>query len=1049
VSGVHHRGRLRLLLATSSVAALALAGTVSASSAASTGCSSATLNTGTVGCILYRNSNLSGQVGNGTSGVVTRTGISVLNSTIAGSLIDSGTLFGGIAIGAASTITASANGNTGDAVYVSGPSFSGGISNAGTLFSALEVGIHVSGVSTFSGSIDNSGTILASQIGIDIYNVTAFGSSVGGGISNAGAILVLDAVGYGAFGIYVNGAQSFAGGITNSGSIRVANFEGGQATGIYVSGVSTFTGGIRNSGTIDAIGFNGGFSSENGFSEGGGIFNEGESGSVALVLSEGGITNSGIATFNPGIVLPIGILASNASLFTGGVINSGTINVGAFGYVGSATGIKVASIATFMGGISNSGSISVSTSFIGEPSNVGGIGIEVTGVTAFSGGITNSGTMSANTGILLGSGISTFSGAIANSGTISATTAIDVSRANNAITIDQSGGLITGDIKLSPNADVLNISGGAIVGNIVGQGSSDTINFNLGAGGTFTYGSNTYGFTDINTVNVNSGTAILNGDVNAATTVNVNHGGTLAGTSTLDPLSVTIFSGGTLEPGTPGVPGTSMTIDGNLTFQPGANYLVNIGPNAVSIANVTGSATLNGASLEGFFAPGSYNNKTTYDLLNASSVSGTFSGFTAINAPGFGGTLNADGLLSLTAQIGAGGGLPVNQQSIANKINTFFNSGGTLPAAFFPAFGLNQGSALSQLDGEDATGAERSAFDLMNTFLGLVLDPSIDGRSGHQSGGGALGFAPDQQENLPPDIALAYAGLLKAPPQQNFDRRWTAWGTAFGGSGTTDGDPAVGSNNVTTSTYGFAGGLDYHYSPDTTLGIALAGGGTGWNLTQGLGTGRSDAFLASAYGVTHEGPWYVAGALAFANNWFNTSRSALGDQVTASFQGQSYSARLEGGYRFVVPVQHSAIGVTPYAALQAQDFHTPAYSETDLSGGGLGLSYDAMSGTDTRSELGTRFDDLTTLNNLPLMLRAKLAWAHDWASDPALNAAFEALPGSSFTVNGAPIPHDSALTSAGAQLFFTPDWSFLVKFDGAFAPGSQTYAGSGTLHYTW
>ena len=48
---------------------------------------------------------------------------------------------------------------------------------------------------------------------------------------------------------------------------------------------------------------------------------------------------------------------------------------------------------------------------------------------------------------------------------------------------------------------------------------------------------------------------------------------------------------------------------------------------------------------------------------------------------------------------------------------------------------------------------------------------------------------------------------------------------------------------------------------------------------------------------------------------------------------------------------------------------------------------------------------------------------------------------------GAPIPHNSALASAGAQLFFTPNCSFLAKFDGEFAKGSQTYAGSGTLKY--
>ena len=243
--------------------------------------------------------------------------------------------------------------------------------------------------------------------------------------------------------------------------------------------------------------------------------------------------------------------------------------------------------------------------------------------------------------------------------------------------------------------------------------------------------------------------------------------------------------------------------------------------------------------------------------------------------------------------------------------------------------------------------------------------------------------------------------------------------------------------------------MDYHYSPDTVLGFALAGGGTNWNLAQGLGTGRSDAFMAGLYGVTHQGPFYFAGALAAADNWFTTNRIALGDTLTANFQGQSYAGRLEGGYRFVLPTSYNAVGVTPYAAIQAQNFHTPAYSEIDLTAGGFGLSYAAMNGTDTRSELGARFEDPTLVDNMLLILRAKVAWAHDWVSNPALNASFESLPGTSFTVFGAPVPHDSALISAGAQLFFTPNWSLLAKFDGEFAAGSQTYTGSGTLRYSW
>ena len=137
-----------------------------------------------------------------------------------------------------------------------------------------------------------------------------------------------------------------------------------------------------------------------------------------------------------------------------------------------------------------------------------------------------------------------------------------------------------------------------------------------------------------------------------------------------------------------------------------------------------------------------------------------------------------DLLLDLTAALGAGTPLNQNQQNVANTINNYFNTVGTLPPGFANLFNLTGAplaNALPQLDGEDATGAERGAFDLMNECLGLMLDPFVDGRGGGAGSGGVLGFAPDQQTSLPPDVALAYAGLLKAPPpQQTFAQRWSA-----------------------------------------------------------------------------------------------------------------------------------------------------------------------------------------------------------------------------------------------------------------------------------
>jgi uncharacterized protein with beta-barrel porin domain len=104
---------------------------------------------------------------------------------------------------------------------------------------------------------------------------------------------------------------------------------------------------------------------------------------------------------------------------------------------------------------------------------------------------------------------------------------------------------------------------------------------------------------------------------------------------------------------------------------------------------------------------------------------------------------------------------------------------------------------------------------------------------------------------------------------------------------------------------------------------------------------------------------------------------------------------------------------------------------------------------DTRSEVGARADDLTMFNNTPLVFRGRVAWAHDWVSNAALGAVFQALPGAAFTVNGAAVPKNSALASAGAQWYFAPNWSVEAKFDGEFASTAQTYSGTGTLRYSW
>jgi len=630
------------------------------------------------------------------------------------------------------------------------------------------------------------------------------------------------------------------------------------------------------------------------------------------------------------------------------------------------------------------------------------------------------------------------------------------------------GGQINGNIALGGTFAINRSDTYTFSGVISGTGSFAQI----GPGITVLTGDNSYS----GTTTVAAGALIVNGSIASSSLTTVNSGAALLGTGTVGPTVVN--AGGFLAPGNS--PGT-MTVAGNLALQSGAFYIVQVNPTTASTTNVSGTASLAG-TVGAIFLPGSYLSRSYTILTAAGGVTGTFDALGTRGLPAnFQPSLSYAGntvVLNLRARlipaptplgppIPPVPGLPftsepppappvptftVNQFNVGIAIDNFFNNGGALRPAFLPLFDLTGSSltrALDQLSGEAATGAQKVGFQLTDQFLNLMLDPFVDGRSG--VGGAdhpALGFAPER-ETMPPDIARAYASVFKAPaaPAPVYEPRWTAWGGAYGGSNRTTGDLAItGSHDLSARAVGFAAGLDYRLTPDTVAGFALAGGGTDWSLSQGLGGGKSDALQAGVYGATRSGPAYLAAAFAFANHWMSTDRFAVGDHLTANFNAQSYGGRLEGGYRFATIYG----GITPYAAIQGQSFHTPGYTETDTIANGFGLAFASRDATDTRSELGARFDRvLAVYSNAVLALRGRVAWAHDRVNDPTLVPAFQALPGASFIVNGATPAKNSALTSAGTELRLANGVTLLAKFDGEFSSHSSTYAGTGTIRYRW
>jgi autotransporter-associated beta strand protein len=770
-----------------------------------------------------------------------------------------------------------------------------------------------------------------------------------------------------------------------------------------------------------------------------------KSGSGIFILS-GNNTYSGTTTVSAG-TLQAG--STTAFSTTSAFVVNATLDLGGFNQTLTSLAGSNSGIVTNSGGSAVTLTVgdTTSTGYYGQiVDGTGGIALTKVGngtLTLF-GNNTYSGatTITAGTLALSGSGSIASSSGVADAGTF------DISGTTSGASIKTLSG--AGNVTLGTQTLTLSNASSTFSGDIGGTGG-----LTLTTGTEILSGINDYsGATAIN-----GGTLVVNGSIANSTSVTVASGATLTGTGTVDPIAATttIQSGGTLVPGVAGTPGTSMTIAGNLAFQSGALYVISLNPTTANFTTVTGTATLGGATVDATFANGAYVAKQ-YTIITAGSVSGNFAVAVDTNLPaGFHTTLTTDAThaylnLALNFVPPPGAGIGGNQSNAGNAIINYFNTNGSIPLVF----GGLTASGLTQISGEAGTGSQQTIFNAAGQFLGVMTDPFTGAGNDAGNGGGsgasgnaddALGYAAKRN----PSDALAAIYTKAAPRRDTFAARWSTWAAGFGGSETTNGNAIAATNSATSRVYGTALGASYRFTPDTSAGFSLAGGGTNFSVANG-GTGRSDFFQAGAFVRQEQGPAYINAALAYGWQQINTTRfvTVAGlDQLRARFNANAYSGRIESGYRFIAPVI-GGIGVTPYAAGQFTTVVLPSYMESAFSGlNTFALAYSAKTVTDPRSEVGFRTDKSFALTDAILTLRGRAAWAHDSNTGRAIGATFETLPGATFVVNGAAPAHDSALVSASAEMKWTNNWSVAATLDSEFSSVTQSFAGKGVVRYAW
>lgn len=416
-------------------------------------------------------------------------------------------------------------------------------------------------------------------------------------------------------------------------------------------------------------------------------------------------------------------------------------------------------------------------------------------------------------------------------------------------------------------------------------------------------------------------------------------------------------------------------------------------------------------------------------------------------------TINICTFTATTGKLGAilGDDITKNGGSIVDAIDAYVTDGGTLPLSFQLLALLSPtelAEALEQMSGELGTSVVPATEQGMDSFLSLLTDRgnTLERVTGQQDAApqsgrtvSVMGYAASP--DLPGADAFADFDNVQEDPDA-----WTTWVSTFGGTSDTDGDPEAGTNGRTVRDSGLAIGLDRQVTPDTLVGVAISYGRTGFSVGDDMGAGDAAALQAAVYARSEFDQAYVSGALAVGLNQVSTTREltfAGLDRYTADFSTVSMAGQVEVGYR---------LGwITPYAGVRVQRVATPAYSEATAEGAStFALDYAAATSLTIRTEIGARAEWRNQLDEGgEFAVFAGLAWAHDQQTEGGTVASFQALPGSSFVVDGATPVADSAIVSAGAELALANGFGLSGQLNGKFAENSVGYGGSAKLSYSW
>jgi outer membrane autotransporter protein len=488
-------------------------------------------------------------------------------------------------------------------------------------------------------------------------------------------------------------------------------------------------------------------------------------------------------------------------------------------------------------------------------------------------------------------------------------------------------------------------------------------------------------------------------------------------------------------------PGNSidtLNINGDLTFDPGARFEVEVNNSKSDQANVDGTATLGGTVHVSNLG---IQTIKSYTILTANG--GIFDTFDEVEFLGFNFMFvdpqltYGDSEVMLT--FGRNGvafcdvARTTNQCATANALDSL----GAESEVF---------KAVASLTNEEDA---RAAFDSLSgeihaSLTGQLVNQSYFVRAAilarlwqaFQSGGSGTTNMASAPLTTTPMMALGLGSGDTVPVSNS---SLAVWAHGFGSWGTFEGNGNAASLDATTG--GFLTGMDGLMTDQVRLGLLAGYSHSSFDADARASSGSAENYHLGLYAGTQWGDLGLRAGLAYTWSDIETNRAViiptLTNRLNADYDAGTFQAFGELGYR----LKTAAGTFEPFANLAYVSLETDDFTE---EGGATALHGHGTTTDVTFATVGLHAATHFDLGSSRLTFEGTLGWRHAFG-DTLPTASLSFAGSDTFTIAGVPIAEDAAIIEAGVGLEFAPNATLGLAYQGQIAEDSAQHGVKGDL----